>query len=124
MLVFRGISGVAASFILPSAVSLIRDVYPPGKARNIAFATMGGAQPVGFGIGLVLGGFITGAIGWTWGFYIAAISNFAMLVAAAWALPPGLPVNSSTWRRLAFETDWLGVFLASTFLALLSYVIA
>jgi MFS family permease len=124
MLVFRGLSGVAASFILPSAVSLIRDIYPPGKARNIAFATMGGAQPVGFGIGLVLGGFITGAVGWSWGFYIAAVSNFGMLLAAASALPERRAVTSEVWRRLAEEMDWLGVLLASTALALLSYVIA
>jgi MFS family permease len=124
MLVFRGISGVAASFILPSAVSLIRDVYLPGKARNIAFATMGGAQPVGFGIGLVLGGFITGVIGWSWGFFVAAISNFVMPLMAAWALPPSQSVTSDVWRRLAKDMDWLGVLLASTSLALLSYVIA
>jgi hypothetical protein len=43
---------------------------------------------------------------------------------AAWALPPSQSVTSDVWRRLAKDMDWLGVLLASTSLALLSYVIA
>jgi MFS family permease len=64
LIVYRAISGVAASFYLPSSMSLINEVFPLCKSRNIAFASMGGAQPVGFGLGLVLGGVITSTIGW------------------------------------------------------------
>ncbi|THY77244.1 integral membrane protein [Aureobasidium pullulans] len=125
IIAFRSFSGIAASFCLPSAVSLINEVFPPGKERNITFAMMGGAQPFGFGIGMVLGGVFTGTIGWQWGFHVAAIINFFMFILAAWQLPP-TPVahKQRIWSRLATDIDWLGLILASGFLAMLSYVIS
>ena len=58
LILFRGLSGVALSFCLPSAVSIITSSFV-GKRRDMAFASMGGGQPVGFGVGLALGGFLT-----------------------------------------------------------------
>lgn len=125
MIVFRGFSGVAASFCLPSAVSLINEVFPPGRSRNIAFASMGGAQPVGFGLGLTLSGAFTGTIGWQWGFYAAAIANLVMFVVAAWQLPQNVQSASyDVWQRLVSDIDWVGALVASISLAMLSYVIA
>jgi MFS family permease len=75
LIVFRAFSGVAGAFCLSSAVSLINNAFPPGRSRNMAFAFMGDGQPLGFGIGLVLGGVFTGPIGWKWGFHVVAIVN-------------------------------------------------
>lgn len=125
IIVFRAFSGIAASFSLPSAVSLINEVFPRGQSRNIAFAAMGGAQSIGFAIGLVLGGVITGTIGWNWGFYVAAISNFVMLGISTWQLPKNVQESHGSWlQRLAADIDWVGVILASAGLAMLSYIIA
>jgi MFS family permease len=74
IIIFRALSGVAIAFCLPSAVSIITSTLD-GKRRNFAFASMGGGQPVGFSIGLTLGGVLTDSIGWRWGFYLAAILN-------------------------------------------------
>jgi MFS family permease len=127
LIVFRAFSGIAASFCLPSAVSLINEVFPPGRSRNIAFASMGGAQPVGFGLGLVLGGVITGTIGWPWGFYFAAISNFLMVLLCGWQLPRSTYQSKgsrSVWQSLLSDIDWAGVTMISTALAIVSYIIA
>ncbi|MCJ1479746.1 hypothetical protein MMC13_008432 [Lambiella insularis] len=124
IIVFSGFSGIAASFCLPSAVGLINEVFPSGRARNVAFASMGAAQPLGFGVGLTLGGILTGTIGWQWGFYIAAITNLIMLVVAAWQLPKSLqdcPVN--VWQRLVSDIDWIGALTVSISVAMLSYVV-
>ena len=127
LIVFRAFSGVASSFCLPSAVSLINEVFPPGKSRNIAFASMGGAQPVGFGLGLVLGCVITGTIGWQWGFYIAAISNFLMVLLCGWQLPRSTyqsEKSRNVWQGLLSDIDWAGVTMVSAALAIISYIIA
>lgn len=42
LILFRALAGVAISFCLPSAVSIITQTFPSGKRRNIAFASMGG----------------------------------------------------------------------------------
>ncbi|KAL8917211.1 MAG: hypothetical protein Q9172_005941 [Xanthocarpia lactea] len=125
LIVFRALSGVAASFCLPASVSIIYDTFPAGPWRNAAFASMGGGQPVGYGVGLVLGGILTSTAGWPWGFHVVALTNSIVLVLAAWQLP----VNSDSappvsWRRLAFGIDWIGAFIASISLALLSYILA
>lgn len=38
---------------------------------------MAGGQPIGFGVGILVGGILTDTIGWRWGFYTAAIANTA-----------------------------------------------
>lgn len=126
LIAFRAAAGLAISFCLPSAVSIITNNIPTGKSRNIAFASMGAAQAVGFTIGLVLGGVFADGIGWRWGFFLAAILNTVVLAVALWCisrendkrLPP------VTWSRIVHEVDWLGALLASTSMALLSYVFA
>lgn len=125
ILVFRALAGVASSFCLPSAVSIIISVFPEGRRRSMAFACMGGGQPLGFGIGLTLGGVLVDTIGWRWGFYIAAVVNFVILVLAAWQRSQSAAdAPSISLDRLMFEIDWVGALLASSCLAMLSYVLA
>jgi len=66
LIVFRGLSGIALSFCLPPAVSIITHSFT-GKRRDLAFASMGGGQPIGFSVGLALGGVLTDTIGWRYG---------------------------------------------------------
>jgi MFS family permease len=124
LIVFRGLAGIAVSLCLPSAVSIITSTFPEGKMRNVAFASMGAGQPLGFSIGLVLGGVFADTIGWRWGFHAAAILNAAIFVMAIWTLPRNKKEHGNvTWGRIWNEIDWVGVTIASTSLALLSYVL-
>ena len=124
LIVFRAFAGVAISFCLPSAVSIITSTFPEGKSRNIAFASMGGGQPIGFSFGLVLGGVFSDTIGWRWGFYICAIINSMVFLAAFFGLPKLAAPQTQVLHRLKTEIDWLGIVLGSTSLALLSYCFA
>ncbi|KAF2101784.1 integral membrane protein [Rhizodiscina lignyota] len=125
LILFRALAGIAISFCLPSAVSIITNSFAPGKRRNVAFAAMGGGQPIGFTIGLTLGGVFADTIGWRWGFYTAAIMNTIILVVAIWGLPKTIGENDPiTWKRLGSDIDWVGAILASSALAMLSYVFA
>jgi MFS family permease len=125
LIVFRALAGVAISFCLPSSVSLVTNLFEPGKRRNVAFASMGGGQPVGFSIGLTLGGVFVDTIGWRWGFFIGAILNTIILIMAIWGLPRMAAESEPiTWQRLGSEIDWVGATIASSALALISYVFA
>jgi MFS family permease len=124
LIIFRGLAGIATSLCLPSAVSIITSTFSEGKKRNVAFASMGAGQPLGFSIGLTLGGVLADSIGWRWGFYIAAILNAAIFVMALWALPRNKEEQRPvTWRRIVNDIDWVGAIIASISLALLSYVL-
>lgn len=124
IIVFRAFAGIAISFCLPSAVSIITSTFPEGKSRNIAFASMGGGQPIGFSFGLVLGGVFSDTIGWRWGFHISAIVNTIVFVIAVFGLPKVHHKQPQVWSRLKSEIDWVGITMGSASLALLSYCFA
>ncbi|TPX21942.1 hypothetical protein DIZ76_015907 [Coccidioides immitis] len=125
LIVFRAISGVALSLSLPSAVCIITTTFQLGKRRNIAFACLGAAQPVGFSLGIVLGGVLIAGIGWRYGYYIVAALNVCILLIAVWQIPkdPRM-VSPITLRRLYNEIDWIGTILISLSLGIFSYTLS
>lgn len=48
-------NGIGVAAITPAAIGLCTSYFEPGASRNRAFGILGGAQPVGFILGLVLG---------------------------------------------------------------------
>ena len=44
--------------------SLTTNTFARGQWRNLAFASIGVGQPIGYSVGLVLGGVFTDTIGW------------------------------------------------------------
>jgi MFS family permease len=125
LILFRGLAGIATSVCLPSAVAIITNTFSTGQRRNVAFASMGSGQPIGFAIGLAMGGVFADSIGWRWGFYIAALLNTIILAVAVWGLPKNEESHGAvTWNRLFTDIDWVGATISSMSLALLSYVLA
>ncbi|RYP79002.1 hypothetical protein DL769_003092 [Monosporascus sp. CRB-8-3] len=121
---FRAVLGLAIAMCLPTAVSLTTNGFLPGRWRNLAFACQGMGQPLGYSLGLILGGVFTDTIGWRWGFYISAIIN-AVLAACAFRVLPSPPhdkVNKALFQRLLHGTDWVGAVTISASLGILSYV--
>lgn len=130
LVVFRGLSGVASAFVLPSAVGLVMGGLKEGRGRNMAFACMGGGQALGFAVGLVVGGvLVDGEAGWRGGFWVCAGINAVVLGVVVWGLPrvdaaeQGQAMGS-WWPRLGKEIDWVGAGCLSAALGGLSYVFA
>jgi MFS family permease len=86
----------------------------------MAFAFLGGSQPVGFALGLLLGG-LSNAIGWRWGFYLASIVSGGIFALAFWALPQREQKRSDLWAHLKHGIDWIGIVIGSASVGLLSY---
>lgn len=125
IIAFRTLLGVAVSMCLPTAVSLITNTFPKGPWRNAAFAINGMGQPLGYALGLVLGGIFTDTIGWRWAYYMMAIINAFISVASIWSLPAVEMATDRTRRsRLAHDIDWVGVLIISAALGMLLYVLA
>jgi MFS family permease len=82
-------------------------------------------QPLGYALGLVLGGIFTDTIGWRWAYYMMTIISFSLSTAAIWSLPSIPRHSDKTWsRQLVEDIDWLGAVLMSAGLGLLFYVLA
>ena len=126
-IIFRAILGLFVAMCLPTSMSLVTASFLPGRKRNIAFAATGVGQPLGYAVGLILGGVMTGTIGWRWGFYITAIIDAVLFVASSYALPPdtdSTKLSRATWHRLVHDIDWVGVAILAVAFGLLSYVLA
>ena len=124
LIIFRGCQGTAISLCLTTAVGIITNSFPPSSRRNIAFACTGAASPVGYTLGLVLGGIFVGSIGWRWAYYLATIVNTVLFGSAIWGLPEDESTQGIILKRLASEIDWIGAFIATASISLLSYTMA
>ncbi|KAH6654845.1 major facilitator superfamily domain-containing protein [Truncatella angustata] len=124
IILFRTLLGVAIAMCLPTAVGLITHTFPRGSWRNTAFAMNGVGQPLGYALGLVLGGIFTDTIGWRWAYYMMAIINFCLSTASIWSLPNPRHHGSKKWTRRLAEIDWVGAVILSAALGLLMYVLA
>lgn len=110
---------------LPTAVSLITNTFPKGRWRTTCFAMNGMAQPLGYALGLVLGGVFTDSVGWRWAYWIMAMLNAIVSVMAVWALPQVKhPATKSVVRRILEDVDWVGVIGLSASLAIIMYILA
>ncbi|KAI0130241.1 major facilitator superfamily domain-containing protein [Xylariales sp. AK1849] len=124
LIVFRAMNGVSLSMCLPSSISILTATFKPGQRRNTAFACLGGAQPSGFLIGLVIGGILTDLVSWRLCFYLIAGLNGVVLMVSFWCIPQDPRGEGTAFERFRNEVDYVGVFLLSAALGLLSYALA
>ncbi|KAK1533797.1 major facilitator superfamily transporter [Colletotrichum paranaense] len=125
IILFRTAVGVSISACLPTAMAFITKTFPKGGWRNVAFSMNGIGFPLGYALGLVLGGIFTDTIGWRWAYYMMAVIDFALSTLAVWSLPSIHQPSEKKWtRRLAEDIDWIGAVIMSVALGLLLYVLA
>jgi EmrB/QacA subfamily drug resistance transporter len=100
LIVYRGIQGIGAGALMPLAMTIIGDIYPPdkrGKMQGI-FGAVFGLSSV---IGPAVGGFIVDHLAWQWIFYV----NLPFGILASVILGIALKEKKSTEKR---SIDWFG----------------
>ncbi|WP_406392913.1 MFS transporter [Streptomyces sp. NBC_00887] len=86
LIVARFVTGVAAAFMTPAAMSLITTSYEEGPQRNKALLVFAGTAAGGFSLGLVIGGLLT-QLGWRWVFFAPVLLAAGILLAAVRTVP-------------------------------------
>lgn len=125
LVTLRALQGVGLAMHLASSISLLGQLLSPGKSRNLAFSCLGLSLPLGFSLGLVVGGLMIDRIGWRLGWYISGGMTLFVSVIGLWALPSNTTTRDVHYfRALATRVDWVGAALGSAFLALLCYLLA
>jgi EmrB/QacA subfamily drug resistance transporter len=94
----RGLQGIAAAVLAPSALSIVMTTFPDGAERNKALGIWGATSGVGGTAGSLIGGPVTDGLGWEWIFFINV--PVCLLVAA---LAPVLLKDSRGPGRRGFD---------------------
>lgn len=112
LIIFRGIQGIGAGALMPIAMTIIGDIFPPDKRGKMQglFGAVFGLSSV---IGPAVGGFIVEHVNWQWIFYV----NLPFGIIAAIIIAISLKETKSTEKR---SIDWGGaLFLSGAIVTLL-----
>jgi EmrB/QacA subfamily drug resistance transporter len=114
----RAVQGIGAAVMLPSALSIVMNMFQEGPERNKALGIWGALAASGATVGLVAGGLLTRYAGWQYIFYL----NVPIAVAALLLAPRIVPESRLTTARRRF--DALGALTGTGGLVLLVYAIS
>src|SRR6187549_1562147 len=83
---FRALQGLGAALLSPAALSILTTTFEEGRERNLALGVWGAASGSGAAAGVLLGGALTSALGWSWIFFINIPAGVLVLAVTPWLL--------------------------------------
>ncbi len=84
---FRAIQGLGGALLAPAALSILMTTFAEGAERNRALGIWGAASGSGGAAGVLLGGFLTSYLSWSWVFFINVPVGIAVIAATPFVLP-------------------------------------
>jgi EmrB/QacA subfamily drug resistance transporter len=87
MIAARAVQGVGAAILAPSTLALLSTSFPEGPQRTRAMAAYGALAGIGTAFGLIVGGVLTSALSWRYGFFLNVPVGLAAILAAPRVLP-------------------------------------
>ncbi|KAJ7626866.1 major facilitator superfamily-domain-containing protein [Roridomyces roridus] len=122
-IIFAAMMGLGAAANTPAGIGIFAAYFPEGPARNNAFGILGAGQPIGYILGLVVGGIITqSSLSWRGIFYVQTGVACFFIVLGWFVLPK--PDSSDEGQRYTKGLDWGGAVLSVAAIGLLTYSLA
>ncbi len=98
LLGFRGLQGIAAAGLMPSALSIVTNAFTEPAARGRAIGVVSAFAAIGSGSGLSVGGLIASGLGWQWVFFIN-VPVILLTLGLAYRYIPADPVGRTDLNR-------------------------
>jgi EmrB/QacA subfamily drug resistance transporter len=76
----RGMQGLGAATVTPSALSILTTTFSEGRERNIALGAWGAVGGFGAAAGVLAGGILTDLLSWEWIFFVNVPVGFGALI--------------------------------------------
>lgn len=118
--ILRAFQGLGPAAMVPAALGILAQTFPPSRARSLAFATFSAGAPVGGAIGLQIGGILTQWAPATWRapYFLSAGLAAGVVISGIFVIDKDLP-STAPDRRV----DWIGVILVTAALVLITFVL-
>ncbi|MGW6565993.1 MFS transporter [Streptomyces sp. NPDC054975] len=91
LLAARVAQGLATAMVTPAGLALLTTSFPEGPLRDRALGLNGAMLSAGFTCGAIVGGLLTDALSWRWGFYINVPIGILLIVVAPMLLAKSEP---------------------------------
>lgn len=111
----RALLGLGGAFIMPSTMSMIRDLFTDPGERAVALGLWGSMAAVGAGLGPIIGGVLVQNFSWHAAFLINTPIMVVAIAVALWLLPES--------RGAAMPWDFPGIALSIIGMISLMYAI-
>lgn len=108
LIAFRTLQGIGGGMMIATAFAAPADLFPDARERVRWLAMVSAAFAMASGVGPLLGGAATQALGWRAAFFISPLAALAALYLLARYFPAIRPAVSETEGR---RIDWLGSLL-------------
>ena len=108
LIVFRTLQGIGGGMMIATAFAAPADLFPDAKERVRWLALVSAAFAMASGIGPLLGGAATQALGWRAAFFISPIAAIVALFLLARYFPRIRPLATQTGGQ---RIDWVGSLL-------------
>lgn len=108
LIVFRTLQGIGGGMMIATAFAAPADLFPDAKERVRWLALVSAAFAMASGIGPLLGGAATQALGWRAAFFISPIAAVAALFLLARFFPRIRPLATQSSNQ---RIDWVGSLL-------------
>jgi DHA2 family multidrug resistance protein-like MFS transporter len=109
----RVLLGVGGAAIMPSTLTILRQVFTDARERALAYAVWSAVFGGGMALGPVVGGLLVQSHGWQSAFLLNVPIAVAVIGFGLWLLPESRSPRSGAW-------DWLGVGLSIVGMATLA----
>lgn len=118
LIVCRALQGLGPAAFLPAGLMILGRIYRPGPRKNLIFSLYGAFAPLGFFLGIIVGGVTGEYLSWRWYFWLGSVVVFAAALGAAFSVPR----SDSPFQTRGGEMDYWGI--ATTVPALVLIVFA
>ncbi|KAK0860129.1 hypothetical protein LTS02_008679 [Friedmanniomyces endolithicus] len=117
--VARAMQGLAIAAFMPSTFVMVDSFYQAGPRRNFVLGLYSGCAPLGFFAGFLTAAALPSAQ-ISWYFFFSSIVAFTAAITAYLTVPH----DRTDRKQLGLRMDWLGAFLITAGLILVSYALA
>ncbi|QRV78217.1 major facilitator superfamily transporter [Ceratobasidium sp. AG-Ba] len=119
LLVLRALQGVGASHTIPSALSMIVQMFPESSKQHRAIGLFGASGAIGNVLGTIVGAILVQYTSWRWIFWVIAIVSIPSATACIFLIP------KTTGRKGAkvSQLDFIGISLLIAAIVILVYAL-